>query len=96
MDPQEPPPAAPDMPGEVKGQRLFRLRYPLRSVGRKDLNAPNLMVHQPRTAAQRRAAFFCPPLASFIPAERFRADGIAAPGPFKGDRLAGRITDDVN
>jgi hypothetical protein len=96
MDPQEPPTAAPEMPGEVQGQGLYRLRFPTRSAGRKDLDAPNLMVHQSGTAAQRRAAFFCPPLAPFIPADRFRTYQIGPPRPHQAPGFTVRGAIDIH
>ena len=96
MDAQEPPPAAADMPGEVKGQRLFRLFGTPARAGRKDLDAPDLMVHYSGTAAQRCAAFFGPPLPAFVPAHRFSTDGIGAPCPQQAAWFAVRSALDIH
>ena len=94
VDPQQPPAAAADMPGQVKGEAAFRPRRVL-GIGWADLDPPDLVVHQPRPAPQRRPGFLRPPLAPFIPADRFGADRVLPAGPVKFQRLAGGCADDI-
>ena len=96
MDAQEPPPAAADMPGEVKGQGFFRRFRTSPRNGWKDLDAPDLMVHHSGSAAQRRAAFFGPPLPAFVPAHGFSADGIGPACPQQAAWFAVRSALDIH
>src|SRR6478736_10075550 len=90
VNPQQPPAPAAYVPAQVKGEG------PRRTSCVPDLDAPDFVVNQPRSAAQRRPLFLCPPLAPLEPADRFGADFIVLPRPDKGLGLALRGAGDVH
>jgi hypothetical protein len=75
MDPQEPPAAAPDMAGQVKGEWFF-LVIELTGISNrwKHLDPPDLVVHQSGTGSQRCTAFLGPPLPALVPSDWLGAD----------------------
>jgi hypothetical protein len=89
---REPPPAAADMPGQVKGEGGLRGMIP----GRTHLDPPDLVIHQARPASEWRPAFLGPPLAAFVPADGVSADRVAPAVPVEAQGLAGRRADDIH
>src|SRR6476661_8123244 len=106
VDPEQPPASAAGMPDQIQGQGFrgfkgFRRflavawRAGALGAGRNHLDAPDLVIHESWSAAQRRPLLLRPPLPALIPAHRFGADRVlpAAPPEFHG--FARGVADDV-
>jgi hypothetical protein len=97
MDPQQPPAAAANVPGEVEGERFFLLpRGAFAGFNRQYLDTPDFVVNHSLSASQRRPAYFIPPLPAFIPADWFSADSVGTSRPGKAHRLAVRSAGNIN
>jgi hypothetical protein len=77
MDPQQPPAAAANVPGEVEGERFVLLPAgAFAAVNRQYLDTPDLVVNHSLPASKRCPADFIPPLPAFIPADGFSTDSV--------------------
>lgn len=85
MDAQESPASAAHVSDEVKGDGAVGFCV---SWGREEFYTPDFVVDQTSPASQGCAALFQPPLASFVPSNRFVGDCVLGAFPLDFQRLA--------
>ena len=93
VDPQQPPAAAADMPGQVKGE-VDSAADP--AVRKRTWTRQISWSTRPGPLPSGCPAFLGPPLAALVPADGVRADRVAPAGPVEVQGLAGGRADDVH